>query len=192
MSDALFRDIAPLYMRKFMADFDCTLEDAAAVFGNAGHESAGFTKEQEIKPTVAGSRGGWGWFQWTGPRRRAFEGYCARNKLNPASPEANYAWLFLELKGSEKRAIPALKAAGSLNEKVIAFENAYERSGVKHYDSRKKWAAIAMDAFRANNPPEQLPSPTPPPPQTAKNVGLGAAIMAALIAGFIALMQWVF
>ena len=55
-------------MARLMADFDCTAEDAAAVFGNAGHESAGLEKLQEIRPTVPGSRGGWGWFQWTGDK----------------------------------------------------------------------------------------------------------------------------
>ena len=32
--------------------------DAAAVFGNAGHESKGLSDDQEDKPVVKGSRGG--------------------------------------------------------------------------------------------------------------------------------------
>ena len=74
MSDALFRDKAPGVMRALIADFDLAVGDAAAVLGNLGHECGGFRLMQEQKPTVPGSRGGYGWAQWTGPRRRKFEG----------------------------------------------------------------------------------------------------------------------
>jgi hypothetical protein len=149
MNPALFKAKVPALMKQFMADFDCTKEDAAAVFGNAGHESGGFTQMQEIRPTVAGSRGGFGWFQWTGPRRRQFEGYCERNSLDPISDKANYGFLWLELKGPEKAALPRMRLAKTLRDKVIEFELAYERAGIKHYDSRVKWANIALGAFEA-------------------------------------------
>lgn len=146
-SPALFRAKVPALMKRLMADFDLSKEDAAAVFGNAGHESNGFLSMQEIAPTVAGSRGGYGWFQWTGGRRVAFESYCVRNALKPSSDEANYKWLFVELSGPESAAIPALKRAQTLRDKVVAFESHYERAGVKHYDSRLKWAQVALGAF---------------------------------------------
>ena len=94
-----FETDAPWAMDKLIADFGFSVEDAAAIMGNAGHESIGFTTLQEIKPVVKGSAGGFGWFQWTGPRRRLFEAYCKRNGLNPTSREANYAYLFVELSG---------------------------------------------------------------------------------------------
>lgn len=146
MSD-LFRSSVPRLMNRLMADMQCSALDAAAVFGNAGHESNGFRTLQEIKPTVAGSRGGFGWFQWTGPRRRAFEAFCAKRKLKPSSEEANYGFLVTELHGDEAAAMPATKRAKTLRDKVIAFEMGYERAGVKHYDSRTKWAQIALDAY---------------------------------------------
>jgi hypothetical protein len=139
-----FASIAPKYMQMFMRDFDCHPEDAAAVFGNAAYESLGFTKLQEIKPVVPGSKGGYGWFQWTGPRRRAFEAYCKRNSLEPSDPESNYKFLFVELTTTEKNALPALKAASGLNEKVIAFEKTFERAGVKAYAKRFEWAQFAL------------------------------------------------
>lgn len=141
-------------MDKLIADFGFSVEDAAAIMGNAGHESIGFTTLQEIKPTVAGSRGGYGWFQWTGPRRRLYEDYCSRNKLNPASREANYAYLFVELKGSEKAAVAKTKAAVGLQAKTKAFEMAFERAGVKHYPSRYQWAEKALAAYRDRKPTE--------------------------------------
>lgn len=153
-NDELFRKIVPAQMRRLMRDFQCTEYDAAAVFGNAGHESGGFRLLQEIKPTVPGSRGGLGYFQWTGPRRVNFERYCARNGLQVADPEANYKFLFVELVGPESGAMNrvknarTLKDANDLRAKVEAFEQAFERSGVKHYDSRYDWAVVALDAYR--------------------------------------------
>lgn len=142
-----FAEVAPHYMRLFRADFGASREDAAAVFGNAGHESKGLTDDQEDKPVVAGSRGGLNWMQWTGPRRKDMEAYCARNKIDPASDEAAYKWLFLELNGPEKAALAALFKAKTLNTKVEAFEKAYLRSGVKAYASRKEWAAFALEVL---------------------------------------------
>lgn len=145
----LFTDKAVKYMPLLMKDFSLSDEDAAAIFGNAGAETEGFKYFQEIKPVVPGSAGGFGWFQWTGPRRRAFEAYCVRNNLDPRSDEANYAFLFVELTGSEKKAIPALKAAVGLRAKTEAFERSFERAGVKAYDKRYNYAKIALDAYRA-------------------------------------------
>ena len=148
-----------------MADFAASDLDAAAVFGNAGYESLGFTKLQEIEPTVKGSAGGYGWFQWTGPRRRAFEAYCKRNKLDPASPDANYKYVFVELKGSEKGALAKLKAAKTLETKTVAFEKAFERAGVKAYAKRQAWARLALLALRASPlPTEKPPAAARPPP----------------------------
>lgn len=146
-AEAYFRKHAPWLMAKLMADFPFNVDDAAAIAGNGGHESFGFTKLQEIKPTVKGSRGGYGWFQWTGPRRRAYEDYCARNGHDKASPKANYKWLFLELRGSENAAVGATTRARGLKAKVRAFEKSFERAGVKHYAKREHWARIALDAW---------------------------------------------
>lgn len=166
----LYRALAPILMRRLVGDFDFTPTDAAAVIGNAGHESGGFLHIQELKPTVAGSRGGWGFFQWTGARRVAMEAYCARNGLDPASPEANYAWLFIELTGPEKAAVSAVKRAKSLFDKVKAFELAFERAGVKHYESRLRWAEIALAAFNNSFDKGNVTTrPRPPDGQTKES-----------------------
>ena len=146
-----FTSVVPKYMSLFIKDFNASDKDAAAVFGNAGYESNGFTNLQEIKPVVKGSKGGYGWFQWTGPRRREYEAYCKRNNLNPADNDSNYKFLFVELTSTEKHALPKLKAASSLADKVIAFEDAFERAGVKRYPERQKWAKIAYDAYTEAN-----------------------------------------
>jgi Phage tail lysozyme len=150
-------------MKKFIRDFNATVLDAAAVFGNAGHESGGLAKLQEIKPTVKGSRGGYGWFQWTGPRRRAFEAFCKAQGLKPQDDEANYRYLVEELRGAERPALAAMARAKTLYDKVVAFEMAFERAGVKHYPSRMAYAERALKAYRAANSP--LPKPDAAIPQ---------------------------
>jgi hypothetical protein len=182
MSIAVFRQKAPEYMRRLMADFGFSLEDAAAVMGNAGHESGGLTQFQEVNPLVPGSRGGFGWFQWTGPRRRAFEAYCESNNLDPKSDRANYGWLVVELRGPEKDAVRSTKNAKTLDAKVIAFERSFERAGVKHYASRIKWANRALDAYRTDGRADVAPAPDKGPKEktVAKSKTVWAAIMAFL------------
>lgn len=159
---SVFDDIVPLYMARLMADFDCTAEDAAAVFGNAGHESAGFEKLQEIAPVVKGSAGGWGWFQWTGPRRRAFDRYCERHGLDKSAHETQYKFLYAELTTTEKRTMPAVMAAQGLDAKVRVFEQMFERAGVKHYPSRIRWAKRALAAYHRAPPDTETTAPSVP------------------------------
>lgn len=169
MTEAVFRVKVPKLMARLVQEgFGFSVEDAAAIAGNAGHESGGFSKLQEIKPTVPGSKGGYGWFQWTGPRRRQFEAYSKQNGLLPSSDEANTAFLIHELKTTERKAIDAVKSATTLADKTVAFEKAFERAGIKHYPSRIKWAQIALDAYgRAVAvvipPPPDIPAPEPVP-----------------------------
>jgi len=161
---AHFTEIAPPFMDLLLRDFPVLDKfDAAAVFGNFGHECAGFTKLQEINPTKQGSRGGYGWAQWTGSRRLDYEAYCLRNDKDPAAPASNYAFAFVELTGPEARAIGALSDAPTLDKKVVAFELAFERAGVKHYPSRKQWALIALHAYEAWLDERGLEEDTPEP-----------------------------
>lgn len=145
-----FSKKAPAIMNLLMADFGLTDIQAAAILGNLGHESAGLTAFQEINP-IGGGRGGYGWAQWTGPRRKEFEAYCARNHLDPKSDKANYGWLFTELSGPYASAITATKKANSIKAAVRAFENYYEKAGVKNYNSRETWARRAFTAYHTSD-----------------------------------------
>lgn len=158
---SIFRQKAPVLIDALLEEFPfLQVLDGAAIAGNAGHESGGFTQMQELRPTVKGSRGGLGWFQWTGPRRRAFEAWCKRHGMKPASDAANIGFLVHELRTSEAQAIPRLRAAATLEAKVRAFELAYERAGVKHYASRVNYAKQALAAYQAIN---GVPLPRPKP-----------------------------
>lgn len=157
-----FDAIVASYMRRLINDLGVTVLDSAAVFGNGGLESGGFEKLQEQKPTVKGSLGGFGWFQWTGPRRKAFMAFCKKRMLEPSSDEASYQFLVFELQGSERGALAAMMRAKSLEDKVIAFEEAYERAGVKHYPDRIKYAKRALAAYKSSGIAGAPASPTVP------------------------------
>lgn len=144
---AYFEDNVVWMMDKFISDFDADKLDASAVFGNAGHESAGFQSLQELKPLVKGSRGGFGIMQWTGPRRREYEAYCERSGKDPVSMQTNYDFLFVELSGPEGKVLQKLKAAKTLDEKTEVFSKVFLRPGIPHLDSRKLWALKALKAY---------------------------------------------
>lgn len=165
--------------------------DIAAIGGNGGHESNGFQTLQEIKPTVAGSAGGYGYFQWTGPRRRAFMAWCRAHDLDPASLTANVGFLVYELQTSESAAIGRVRKAQGLEAKVKAFELGYERAGVKHYPSRVVWAKKFLKAMplRKALPAEvEALKPAPPKPLTRSKTiwatisGWGTSGLAATLA----------
>lgn len=145
----LFRQKAPGVMQNLMDDFGLTLDQAAGVLGNIGHECAGFRTMQEIKPIVAGSKGGWGWCQWTGPRRRAFEAWCQKNGFdNLSDDDANYGFLKHELETTEKNALRHLRKTLSLRDATRSFMDKFERPGIKHFDGRLNWAREALKAKR--------------------------------------------
>lgn len=147
----LFRIKVPKIANDLMSDFGLTLDQVCGILGNIGHECAGFRSMQEIKPIVPGSLGGWGYCQWTGPRRRAFEAWCLENGFDNLSDDAaNYGFLKHELKTTEKRALEHLRNTGSLADATRSFMDKFERPGIKHFDSRLNWGREAMTAFRAS------------------------------------------
>lgn len=176
---SLFRELAPRYMARLIADFPWTDEDAAAAMGSAGVESAGFKLMQEVNP-VAG-RGGLGPFQWTGPRRRLYEAWLARKGAKADDFEAAYGFLYRELTGDEKGTIEAVRSAVGLYAKTKAFERAFERAGVPAWDRRYEWAQLALSTYRAMKPGPALsvvPAPAAPAPTPAPVVAKPAAPVA--------------
>lgn len=147
---------APAVMNQLMKDFGFTKEQAAGIVGNLGHESSGLQAINEAKPLIPGSRGGFGWAQWTGPRRRQFEAWAKAKGLDIKSDEANYGFLKHELMTTEKGAVAAVKRQNSMSGATTAFEQSYERAGIKHYGSRFKWGQRALDAH-GNNPTANVP-----------------------------------
>lgn len=111
-----------------------TREQAAGVVGNLHHESGGFSSMQEKNPLSG--RGGYGYAQWTGKRREAFEKWSALNGLGVSSYEANYGFLSHELNTSHKSVLNHLRGSGSVADATSIFANEYEVPGVMAMGSR--------------------------------------------------------
>lgn len=148
--------VAPRLVSDLSKDFQLTPEQAAGVVGQLGHESAGFGTMQEVNPTVPGSRGGYGYAQWTGPRRKQFETWAGQNNLDPNSYEANYGFLKNELANSPEGAVLGdLRAAPDAMTAGRMFTDKFLRPGTPNYGSRDAWTQKAL-AF-ANQPAASTP-----------------------------------
>jgi hypothetical protein len=144
--EAPFRMKAPEFMRQLMEDFELHDIHAAAILGNIGYNCAGFTFLHEMgQPEL---KDGYGWVQWTGPRRVAFFEWCRDHNLDFTDDAANYGFLKCELSTSYKDAITALRKTSTLEAAVRAFERNFESVRVPDYSSRNKWASRALEAFR--------------------------------------------
>ena len=145
------RSLGPRLMR----DLGLTDVLAAGLLGNLGHESGGFRKLQEVDPVAAGSRGGWGLAQWTGPRRVAMEAWCRAQARDPASLDAQYRYLCVELRTTEAAALAALRQAPTLEAATESVCRHFERPGVIALASRLTWAGRALASLRdgADAPP---------------------------------------
>jgi hypothetical protein len=141
---------APGIMEKLIADFGLKDFQAAGIVGNIGEECDGFREMQEKKPLIPGSKGGFGWAQWTGSRRTKFELFCSTNGLSPFSDAANYGYLKDELNDSQKEARDAVRKTPNLSKAVRIFEATFEKAkaGLEHFDRRDDWANLALDSFR--------------------------------------------
>jgi hypothetical protein len=145
--------------QRLQKDFGLSPAAAAGFAGNLAHESGNFKTLQEKNPMVAGSRGGFGWAQWTGPRRRQFESWAAQNGLDPSSPEANYGFLKTELQGSEGGVLAKLKGVNDPAQAAQIVSQNYLRPGIPHMDSRIQYANQIAGSMG-----EPQPQAPPPPP----------------------------
>jgi hypothetical protein len=175
-----FQNLVPRIMGDLILDFGLTPIQAAGIIGNLAHESAGFTATQEKNP-VGGGRGGLGWAQWTGPRRRAYEAWFTKRGLKADSYAANYGYLKEELSGTApgfnySHALTQLKKTTTIQAATETFEAFYEQAGVKAMASRVKWAQQAYDIWQNRKPPP----PVLPTIDVPKSVAAQFAIVAQL------------
>lgn len=143
LSSDSFQARAAGVVSRLMADLGLTREQAAGIVGNLGQES-GLLPINEIRP-VSG-RGGFGWAQWTGPRRVAFEDWAKAHGTSVTEPEANYGFLIEELRGPEAAALAALRQTTTLEEATQVFEEKFERAGVIALSRRIDYAQKALAA----------------------------------------------
>lgn len=144
---SVFEQKAPAVMSALMAKFALKDVQAAGVLGNLGHESGGFVYLHEIgQPEGVG---GYGWGQWTGPRRAEFLNWCAMQKLDWRGDAANQGYLIYDLSGEYRSTISALLKCRTLADAVLAFERNYERAGVPAIGDRVVWGQRALSAYHA-------------------------------------------
>lgn len=149
-----FDQMAPRIMADLSRDLGLTPEQAAGVVGNLGVETGGFKHMQELNPIVPGSKGGYGWAQWTGPRRRQFEAWAAQNGLDPNSYEANYGFLKHELTATpEGKVLADLRGAQDPASAASVFEQQFLRPGIPHSDRRAQYAQQALALFGQGQQP---------------------------------------
>jgi hypothetical protein len=136
-------------MRSLMSDLGLSVDQAAAVVGNIGWETGGFRVLKEIDPI--GGRGQIGYGGWTGLRRDAFEAFVQAKGLDYASDEANYGFLLRELQTTQSSTVASVKAASSLEEATLAFQNIYIRPAAQfaNFDNRVGLARIALQTFKS-------------------------------------------
>ena len=137
-------------MEDLARDYGLQPHQAAGIVGNFQVETGNFRHQQELNPTVAGSRGGYGMAQWTGPRRRALESYAASNGMDVSSYEAQYAFLAHELNGEYASVMRQMQNAGSVEEATRIFMEQFERPGIPHWDKRLEYAMNAANGQFGN------------------------------------------
>jgi len=158
-SDNSFEARGGWLVKRIALDFNIQLFQAAGSVGNLGFESGGFKVLQEIGVSDF-ERGGYGWAQWTGPRRRAFETWCVNNKLKPSSDEANYGYLCVELKGAYHNTITLVSKTKDISEAVFSVGQTYERPGGTTPDFLPGFSGRLRFAQRALSGTETEPKQT--------------------------------
>ena len=141
----LFKQKAPEVMSSLIADFALEDYEAAGILGNIGVECNGFTQMQEVSPRSGA--GGYGWCQWTGPRRTQFLNWCQKQGLDKDSDAANYGFMKNELATTYKSVIASLKRTTTLEEAVSVVIKQYEQPGVPATTRRISWAKMALAAY---------------------------------------------
>lgn len=145
---SLFTDKCKIYIPRLMQDLSITREQACGIFGNIGGETEGFAALQEKVPVVKGSRGGYGWLQWTGPRRKKYEAWCVKNNVDKASDEANYRYLVVETSTDELHSLLQLRKTSTVAAATETFMSQNLRPGKPNLAGRQKWAAQADEATK--------------------------------------------
>lgn len=137
---------------------------AIGIAGNMAVESRFDPGINEINPIVAGSRGGYGLNQWTGPRRRQYESYASDRGAALNDLDTQLDFTLWELANTEKRAGDALMSATTPEDAARIYSEKFLRPGIPHLDRRIAEARRLADSDYSQPPQEQ---PFQPPTQNA-------------------------
>jgi len=90
----------------------------------------------EVAPLVPGSRGGFGLYQLTGPRRVAYEQFAGNRGVDPADVDAQLDFLVSELQGPESRAAQSIFAAQDAPSAAVAIARDFLRPAPENLQKR--------------------------------------------------------
>ena len=136
-------------MQDLILTFDLTPIQAAAIVGNLGTESQNFTAYHEHGQPK--NKGGYGWAQWTGPRRETFFAWADAQNLHRESEAASLGYLEHELQTSQQYALTALKQQTELSNATHSFMYQFEGPGILNEVDRQNHARIALQAYNRLN-----------------------------------------
>jgi len=139
-ADAAGANVGYRLVKDLQEELGISREAAAGIVGNLHHETGGFKFMQEIDPVVEGSRGGYGFAQWTGPRRKQFEAWAAENNLDINSYEANKGFLIHELTSTKEGKVLEQLHDVSAEDAAKIFSDVFLRPGVKATNRRVGYA----------------------------------------------------
>lgn len=95
---------------------------------------------QEKNPLVKGSRGGFGLYQLTGPRRVNYEEFAARQGIDPSDPmqqeDAQLSFLMEELKGEESSSWDIIQSADNSGTAAAYIAKYFLRPAEEHLNTR--------------------------------------------------------
>ena len=90
----------------------------------------------EIAPTVPGSRGGFGLYQLTGPRRVEYEAYAKARGVDPSDVDAQLDFMMQELETTERGTAEALQGTTTAGDAASVIVNRFLRPAEEHRASR--------------------------------------------------------
>ncbi|MBV5344472.1 MAG: hypothetical protein JZU63_02520, partial [Rhodoferax sp.] len=102
------------------------------IVAGMGSESGLDPTINERNPVVPGSRGGFGLYQLTGPRRIAFERWASANGKNVNDDQAQIDFMMTEFATSERQAYDALIQSPDAQSAATVFTDQFLRPGVSH------------------------------------------------------------
>jgi hypothetical protein len=118
-----------------------SLPVAQGIVANMKAESGLQPGINEISPVVAGSRGGFGLNQWTGPRRVAYEQFAAARGAPLDDLQTQLDFTMYELQGPERAAYTALEGVENPIEAARIYSEKFLRPGIPNMDKRLGYAA---------------------------------------------------
>lgn len=156
---ALNKQISNQLISDLARDTGLPLHAIQGFVGALAMESGGFNTLQEISPAVPRSAGGYGYAQWTGPRRKAFERYAKSAGLETDSYEANYGYIVQELNGvggHDGKIAKKLAKAKDAHQAERITTTTYLRPGVRNPKARKQWTDSVVADYTPV-PPGNIP-----------------------------------